>query len=149
MTWPSTLPTILPLLILTPSRKQAEEDRKLRLKLKEIRIKGEVLDGVKISKGRIVGRVDGHVIYDPFAWLIGGFPKECMHAERVVWDCGQEFGVVNEFWLISLRLYRKAQGKACTQACRNRRRDQKSMDYGACIGQYEEVQCIVWNKRWG
>ena len=50
------------------TRKQAEEDRKLRLKLKEIRIKGEVLDGVKISKGRIVGRVDGHgwhVIYDP------------------------------------------------------------------------------------
>ena len=49
------------------TRKQAEEDRKLRLKLKEIRIKGEVLDGVKISKGRIVGRVDGHVIYDPSA----------------------------------------------------------------------------------
>ena len=52
------------------TRKQAEEDRKLRLKLKEIRMKGEVLDGVKISKGRIVGRVDdmrvdGHVIYDP------------------------------------------------------------------------------------
>ena len=44
------------------TRKQAEEDRKLRLKLKEIRIK-EVLDGAKISKGRIVGRVDGHVIY--------------------------------------------------------------------------------------
>ena len=49
------------------TRKQAEEDRKLRLKLKEIRIKGEVLDGVKISKGRIGGRVDGHVIYDPSA----------------------------------------------------------------------------------
>ena len=49
------------------TRKQAEEDRKLRLKLKEIRTKGEVLDGVKISKGRIVGRVDGHVIYDPSA----------------------------------------------------------------------------------
>ena len=49
------------------TRKQAEEDRKLRLKLKEIRIKGEVLDGVKINKGRIVGRVDGHVIYDPSA----------------------------------------------------------------------------------
>ena len=49
------------------TRKQAEEDRKLRLKLKEIRMKGEVLDGVKISKGRIVGRVDGHVIYDPSA----------------------------------------------------------------------------------
>ena len=46
------------------TRKQAEEDRKLRLKLKEIRIKGEVLDGVKISKRRIV---DGHVIYDPSA----------------------------------------------------------------------------------
>ena len=45
------------------TRKQAEEDRKLRLKLKEIRIKGEVLGGVKISKGRIMGRVDGHVIY--------------------------------------------------------------------------------------
>ena len=58
------------------TRKQAEEDRKLRLKLKEIRVKGEVLDGVKISKGRIVGRVDGHVIYDPSAWLVGGFPKE-------------------------------------------------------------------------
>ena len=41
----------------------------------------------------------------------------------------------NEFWMISSRLYRKAQGKACTQACRNRRRDQKSMDCGACIGQ--------------
>ena len=37
------------------------------LNLKEIRIKREVLDGVKISKGRIVGRVDGHVIYDPSA----------------------------------------------------------------------------------
>ena len=49
-----------------------------RLKLKEIRTKGEVLDGVKISKGRIVGRVDGHVIYDPSAWLVGGFPKECI-----------------------------------------------------------------------
>ena len=49
------------------TRKQAEEDRKLRLKLKEIRMNGEVLDGVKISKGRIVGRVDGHVIYDPSA----------------------------------------------------------------------------------
>ena len=48
-------------------RKQAEEDRKLRLKLKEIRIKGEVLDDVQISKGRIVGRVDGHVIYYPSA----------------------------------------------------------------------------------
>ena len=36
------------------TRKQAE-DRKLRLKLKETRIKGEVLDGVKIRKGRIVG----------------------------------------------------------------------------------------------
>ena len=60
------------------TRKQAEEDRKLRLKLKEIRIKGEVLDGVKISKGRIVGRVDGHVIYDPSAWLVCGFPKECI-----------------------------------------------------------------------
>ena len=47
------------------TRKQAEEDRKLRLKLKEICIKGEVLDGVKISKGRIVERVDGHVIYNP------------------------------------------------------------------------------------
>ena len=43
------------------TRKQAEKDRKLRLKLKEIRIKGKVLDGVKISKGRIIGRVDGHV----------------------------------------------------------------------------------------
>ena len=54
------------------TRKQAEEDRKLRLKLKEIRIKEEVLDGVKISKGRIVGRVDGHVIYDPpLDWLMG------------------------------------------------------------------------------
>ena len=41
-----------------------------------IRIKGEVLDGVKISKWRIVGRVDGHVIYDPSAWMVGGFPKE-------------------------------------------------------------------------
>ena len=41
------------------TRKQVKEDRKLRLKLKEIHIKGEVLDGVKISKGRIVGRVDG------------------------------------------------------------------------------------------
>ena len=49
------------------TRKQAEEDRKLRLKAKEIHIKREVLDGVKISKGRIVGRVDGHVIYDPSA----------------------------------------------------------------------------------
>ena len=39
---------------------------------------------------------------------------------------------MNEFWLISSRLYRKAQGEACTQACRNRRRDRKSMDYGAC-----------------
>ena len=29
------------------TRKQVEEDRKLRLKLKEIRIKGKVLDGVK------------------------------------------------------------------------------------------------------
>ena len=47
------------------TRKQGEEDKKLRLKLKEICIKGEVLDGVKISKGRIVKRVDGHVIYDP------------------------------------------------------------------------------------
>ena len=51
---------------------------KLRLKLKEIRIKGEVLDGVKISKGRIVVRVDGHVIYDPSAWLVDGVPKECI-----------------------------------------------------------------------
>ena len=42
------------------TRKQAEEDRKLRLILEEMRIKGEVLDGVKISKERyIVGRVDG------------------------------------------------------------------------------------------
>ena len=47
---------------------------KLRLKLKEIRIK-EVLDDVKISKGRIVGRVDGHVIYDPFASLVDGFQR--------------------------------------------------------------------------
>ena len=59
-------------------KRQAEEDRKLRLKLKEIRIKGEVLDGVKISKRRIVGRVDGHVIYDPSAWMVGWFPKECI-----------------------------------------------------------------------
>ena len=49
------------------TRKQAEEDRKLRLKLKEIRTKGDFPDGVKISKGRIVGRVDGHTIYDPTA----------------------------------------------------------------------------------
>ena len=55
--------------------------------------------------------------------------------------------MVNEFWLISSRLYRKVQGQARTQACRNRRRDQKSMDCGACIGQYEEVQGIGWNKR--
>ena len=40
------------------TRKQAEEDRKLRQKLKEIRIKGEVLDGVKISKGRKGERID-------------------------------------------------------------------------------------------
>ena len=55
------------------TRKQAEEDRKLRLKLKEIRIKGEVLDGVKISKGRIVGRVDGHMssTTPPLDWLVG------------------------------------------------------------------------------
>ena len=26
----------------------------------------------------IVGRVDGHVIYDPSAWLVSGFPKECI-----------------------------------------------------------------------
>ena len=49
------------------TRKQAEEDRKLRLKLKEIRTKGDFPGGVKISKGRIVGRVDGHTIYDPTA----------------------------------------------------------------------------------
>ena len=49
------------------TRKQAEEDRKLRLKLKEIRTKGDFPEGVKISKGRIVGRVDGHTIYDPTA----------------------------------------------------------------------------------
>ena len=47
------------------TRKQAKEDRKLRLKLKEIRAKGDFPDGVKISRGRIVGRVDGHTIYDP------------------------------------------------------------------------------------
>ena len=40
---------------------------KLRLKLKEIRIKVEILYGVKIRKGRIVWRVDGHVIYNPSA----------------------------------------------------------------------------------
>ena len=44
-----------------------EEDRKLRLKLKEIRAKGDFPDGVKISRGRIVGRVDGHTIYEPTA----------------------------------------------------------------------------------
>ena len=49
------------------TRKQAEEDRKLRLKLKEIRAKGDFPEGVKISRGRIVGRVDGHTIYDPTA----------------------------------------------------------------------------------
>ena len=53
-----------------------EEDRNLRLKLKEICIQGEVLDGVKIRKGGIVGRVDGHKIYDPSARLVGGLPKE-------------------------------------------------------------------------
>ena len=50
---------------------------------------------------------------------------------------------MNEFWLILSRLYRKAHGKACNQASRNRRRDQKSMDCGACIRQYEEVQGIM------
>ena len=48
---------------------------------------------------------------------------------------GESLGVVNEFWLISSRLDREAQGEACTRACRNRKRDQKSMDCGACIGQ--------------
>ena len=53
------------------TRKQTE-DSKLRLKLKEIRTKGEVLDCVTISEGEIVGRVDGHVIYDPsLDWLVG------------------------------------------------------------------------------
>ena len=44
--------------------KQAEEDRKLPLKLKEIQTKGDFPEGVEISKGRIVGRVEGHTIYD-------------------------------------------------------------------------------------
>ena len=37
------------------TRKQAEENRKLGLKLKEIGAKGNFPEGVKISKGRIVG----------------------------------------------------------------------------------------------
>ena len=58
------------------TRKQAEEDRKLRLKLREIRIKGEVLDGVKISKGRIDGHVMGEWMVmssttPPLDWLMG------------------------------------------------------------------------------
>ena len=34
------------------TRKQAEEDRELRTKLKEIRLSGEFNDGVKIHKGK-------------------------------------------------------------------------------------------------
>ena len=46
--------------------------------------------------------------------------------------------VWSDEWIlvVSSGLYRKAQGKTCTQAFRNRRRDRKSMDCGACIGQW-------------
>ena len=44
------------------TRKQAEDDRQLRLKLKELR---EVEGGVMIHRGKIVSRGEDHVvIYD-------------------------------------------------------------------------------------
>ena len=49
------------------TRKQAEEDRELRTKLKEIRLSGEFNDGVEIHKGKIVRVADGHVVHDPSA----------------------------------------------------------------------------------
>ena len=41
------------------TRKQAEEDKELRMKLKEIRLSGEFKDVVKIHKGKIVMVADG------------------------------------------------------------------------------------------
>ena len=38
-----------------------------------------LIDGVKISKGGIVGRVDGYVIYDPSAWLHGWWVSKGMY----------------------------------------------------------------------
>ena len=50
------------------TRKQAEDDRQLRLKLKEVRAAGEVEGGVMIHRGKIVSRGEDHmVIYDPAA----------------------------------------------------------------------------------
>ena len=49
------------------TRKQAEEDKGLRMKLKEIRLRGEYNDGVKIHRGKIVRVADGHVVHDPSA----------------------------------------------------------------------------------
>ena len=55
-------------------------------------------------------------------------------ADRGCEIVGGSFGVMNEFGLFSSGLCRKAQGKTCTQTCGNRRRDQKSVDCGACMG---------------
>ena len=57
------------------TRKQAEEDRKLRLKLKEIRVKGEVLDGVNLLRS-VKGELWGEWMamsstIPPLDWLVG------------------------------------------------------------------------------
>ena len=50
------------------TRKQAEDDRLLRLKLKELREAGDVKGGVMIHRGKIVSRGGDHrVIFDPSA----------------------------------------------------------------------------------
>ena len=54
------------------TKKQPEEDGKLRQKLKEIHIKGEVLDGVKISKGELWGEWMAMSSAIPLLdWLVG------------------------------------------------------------------------------
>ena len=48
------------------TRKQADEDRQLRLKLKELREADEIEGGVKIHRGKIICRGGDHrVIFDP------------------------------------------------------------------------------------
>ena len=50
------------------TRKRTDEDRQLRMKLKELREADEIEGGVKIHRGKIVCRGGDHrVIFDPAA----------------------------------------------------------------------------------
>ena len=71
----------------------------------------KVLCLVSISMDNNSTRVKSEYMLVDWVWIQWewwGFQGVISLAERVVWDFGWEFGVVNVFLLISSRLYRKS-----------------------------------------